>query len=219
MQKKNSELTAYEQIRKAILLKKLLPGQRLTEQWLGENLKMSRTPVRAALKKLEEERLVEMIANRGAFVYKPDMKEIKDVFDVRILLESYAAKMSADHIEETDLGKLYLLLEEEKKSYREKNFEKFINVNSEIHLMPALITKNKILIQQVRSLIYWSNCYIILKDPFYERSVDTAMNIPEHEIIVQALEAQDGRAAEKAVKKHLNTTLKSLDDPVSIFDV
>lgn len=85
--------------------------------------------------------------------------------------------------------------------------------------MPALITKNKILIQQVRSLIYWSNCYIILKDPFYERSVDTAMNIPEHEIIVQALEAQDGRAAEKAVKKHLNTTLKSLDDPVSIFDV
>lgn len=120
MQKKNSELTAYEQIRKAILLKKLLPGQRLTEQWLGENLKMSRTPVRAALKKLEEERLVEMIANRGAFVYKPDMKEIKDVFDVRILLESYAAKMSADHIEETDLEKLYLLLEEEKKSYREK---------------------------------------------------------------------------------------------------
>lgn len=219
MQKKNSELTAYEQIRKAILLKKLLPGQRLTEQWLGENLKMSRTPVRAALKKLEEERLVEMIANRGAFVYKPDMKEIKDVFDVRILLESYAAKTAANSIEKMDLEKLYLLLEEEKKAYRDKDFEKFIQVNSDIHLVPSLVTGNKVLIQQVRSLINWSNCYIILKDPFYERSVDTAINVPEHRNIVKALEAMDGKLAEKAVKKHLQTTLKSLDDPISIFDV
>lgn len=219
MQKKNSELTAYEQIRKAILLKKLLPGQRLTEQWLGENLKMSRTPVRAALKKLEEERLVEMIANRGAFVYKPDMKEIKDVFDVRILLESYAAKTAANSIEKMDLEKLYLLLEEEKKAYRDKDFERFIQVNSDIHLVPSLVTRNKVLIQQVRSLINWSNCYIILKDPFYERSVDTAINVPEHRNIVKALEAMDGKLAEKAVKKHLQTTLKSLDDPISIFDV
>ena len=219
MQKKNSELTAYEQIRKAILLKKLLPGQRLTEQWLGENLKMSRTPVRAALKKLEEERLVEMIANRGAFVYKPDMKEIKDVFDVRILLESYAAKTAANSIEKMDLEKLYLLLEEEKKAYRDKDSEKFIQVNSDIHLVPSLVTGNKVLIQQVRSLINWSNCYIILKDPFYERSVDTAINVPEHRNIVKALEAMDGKLAEKAVKKHLQTTLKSLDDPISIFDV
>lgn len=219
MQKKNSELTAYEQIRKAILLKKLLPGQRLTEQWLGENLKMSRTPVRAALKKLEEERLVEMIANRGAFVYKPDMKEIKDVFDVRILLESYAAKTAANSIEKMDLEKLYLLLEEEKKAYRDKDFERFIQVNSDIHLVPSLVTGNKVLIQQVSSLINWSNCYIILKDPFYERSVDTAINVPEHRNIVKALEAMDGKLAEKAVKKHLQTTLKSLDDPISIFDV
>lgn len=219
MQKKNSELTAYEQIRKAILLKKLLPGQRLTEQWLGENLKMSRTPVRAALKKLEEERLVEMIANRGAFVYKPDMKEIKDVFDVRILLESYAAKTAANSIEKMDLEKLYLLLEEEKKAYRDKDFERFIQINSDIHLVPSLVTGNKVLIQQVSSLINWSNCYIILKDPFYERSVDTAINVPEHRNIVKALEAMDGKLAEKAVKKHLQTTLKSLDDPISIFDV
>lgn len=219
MQNNNSETIAYEQIKKAILLKKLLPGQRLTEQWLSENLKMSRTPVRAALKKLEEERLVELIANRGAFVYKPDMQEIKDVFDVRILLESHAAKMAAEHIKEEDIEKLYLLLDEEKKSYREKNFEKFIEVNSEIHLMPALITENKVLIHQVRSLIHWSNCYIILKDPFYERSEDTAMNIPEHENIVKALESKDGKAAEKAVRVHLNTTLKSLDNPISIFDV
>lgn len=216
---KNSETIAYEQIKKAILLKKLLPGQRLTEQWLGENLKMSRTPVRAALKKLEEERLVEMIANRGAFVYKPDMKEIKDVFDVRILLESYAAKTAANSIEKMDLERLYLLLEEEKKAYRDKDFERFIQINSDIHLIPALITGNKVLIQQVRSLINWSNCYIILKDPFYERSVDTAINVPEHRDIVKALEAMDGKLAEKAVKKHLQTTLKSLDDPISIFDV
>lgn len=219
MQKSNSETIAYEQIKKAILLKKLLPGQKLTEQWLGENLKMSRTPVRAALKKLEEERLVEMIANRGAFVYKPDMQEIMDVFDVRILLESYAAKTAANKIEKKDLEKLCFLLEEEKKAYRAKDFEKFIQVNSDIHLMPALVTGNKILIQQIRSLIHWSNCYIILKDPFYERSEDTAMNIPEHRNIVKALEAEDGKAAEKAVKEHLKTTLKSLDDPISIFDV
>ena len=219
MLKSNSESIAYEQIKRAILLKKLLPGQRLTEQWLGENLKMSRTPVRAALKKLEDERLVEIISNRGAFVYKPDIQEIKDVFDVRILLESHAAKLATNKIGKIDLERLYLLLEEEKKAYRDKDFERFIQINSDIHLMPALITGNKILIQQVTSLINWSNCYIILKDPFYERSENTALNVPEHRDIVKALEAKDGKLAEKSVKKHLLTTLKSLDNPISIFDV
>ncbi|WP_020007994.1 GntR family transcriptional regulator [Salinicoccus albus] len=218
MKNYNSENKAYEQIKKAILLKKLLPGQRLSEKWLGDNLNMSRTPVRAALKKLEDERLVEMIINRGAFVYKPSMNEIKEVFEVRILLESYAAKIAALKTSKSDIKYLNSLLQKEKEAYKEKDFEKFIEVNSDIHLAPALIADNKTLINQIISLINWSNCYIILKDPFYERSVDTAVNIPEHEKIVEALSANNSKLAQQLVEKHLKTTLSSLEEPASIFE-
>lgn len=218
MKKHNSEIMAYEKIKRAILLKKLLPGQRLSEEWLGNNLNMSRTPVRAALKRLQDERLVEMIPNRGAFVYQPDMEEIQDVFDVRILLESHAAKLAASKVKKEDIETLYSLLEEEKEAYKEGNFEKFIRINGEIHITPALITNNKALISQIRSLIYWSNCYILLKDPFYNRSTKTAKSIPEHEKIVEALEKNDSKVAAKEVTKHLKTTLKFLDTPSSIFE-
>lgn len=218
MKNYSSENKAYEQIKRAILLKKLLPGQRLSEKWLGDNLNMSRTPVRAALKKLEDERLVEMITNRGAFVYKPSMDEIKEVFEVRILLEGYAAKIAALKARRSDINYLNSLLQKEKEAYKEKDFEKFIEVNNDIHLAPALIGDNKTLVKQVMSLINWSNCYIILKDPFYERSVDTAINIPEHEKIVEALSANDDKLSQQLVEKHLRTTLNSLEEPASIFE-
>src|SRR4051812_1748290 len=92
---RNAEEDAYIKIKRAIMLKRLLPGQQLTEEWIGKNLNMSRTPVRGAFKKLEKEGLVKILPRRGAFVHDPTDKEVKDVFSVRILLESFAARTAA----------------------------------------------------------------------------------------------------------------------------
>src|SRR5699024_9514850 len=119
----NAEIIAYEKIKRAIMLKRLLPGQQLAEEWISKNLNMSRTPVRAALKKLQEERLVEIIPRRGAFVYEPSIKEIQDVFDVRLILECFAAKSAAPLIQDCDIKEMNKLLKREQKAYKEKNLE------------------------------------------------------------------------------------------------
>lgn len=214
----NSEVIAYEKIKRAIMLKRLFPGQQLGEEWISKHLKMSRTPVRAALKKLQDERLVEVIPRRGAFVYEPSIKEIQDVFNVRIVLESYAAKISAPLIQNNDIKRLNSLLKQEENAYQERKLENFIEVNNAIHVFPAIITKNEVLISQINTLIDWSNCYVMLRDPFYNRSVDTAKNIPEHKAIVEALSNKQSKKAEEAVRYHLQSTADSLENPINIFD-
>lgn len=215
---KNAEINAYQQIKRAIMLKRLLPGQKLSEEWISRNLNMSRTPVRAAFKKLEEERLVEIIPRRGAFVYEPTIKEIRDVFEVRIVLECYAAKKAASMISDQYISQLDELIEKEKEAYETRDFESFITINNSIHQTPAIVTQNKSLIKQINSLLNWSDCYIVLNDPFYNRSVDTAKNIPEHKKIVETLSNRNPLQAEKAVRTHLESTLNSLEEPKSIFD-
>jgi len=214
----NAEIIAYEKIKRAIMLKRLLPGQQLAEEWISKNLNMSRTPVRAALKKLQEERLVEIIPRRGAFVYEPSIKEIQDVFDVRLILECFAAKSAAPLIQDCDIKEMNKLLKREQKAYKEKNLEGFIEVNNAIHILPAKITKNEVLVYQINTLLDWSNCYVVLRDPFYNRSVETAKNIPEHKDIFEALSNKQSKEAEEAVRIHLKSTADSLEAPLNIFD-
>lgn len=214
----NAEIEAYKNIKRAIMLKNLLPGQQLTEEWVSKNLNMSRTPVRAAFKMLEKERLLRMIPRRGAFVHEPTNKEIRNVFKVRILLECYAAREAASLITHEHIEQFKSLQEKEILSYKNKDFEAFLNVNKEIHKLPAIITKNDCLIHEVSSLIDFSNCYLVLKDSFYKLSVETAKSIPEHKKFITALVNKDPIKAEKSIYNHLRSTVDGLEDTKSVFD-
>lgn len=209
---KNAETLAYNKIKRAIILKRILPGQQLTEEWIGQNLQMSRTPVRAALKMLAQEGLIKIIQNRGAFVHQPTIKEMRDVFNVKILLETNAIRMATKTISDEYIRKLRDLLEDEIKSYKKRDFEWFIEINNQIHQIPAEVTGNKCLIEHVSSLAAWVNCYLILKDPFYKNPIDQVKSIPEHKRIVDALAQRDPDEAEKALRCHLETSLHALEN-------
>jgi DNA-binding GntR family transcriptional regulator len=92
---RNASEVASELIRDAILYGRLAPGERLKEEQLARELGISRTPVREALLLLQAEGLIESVPNRGAVVraYSPD--ELGDMYDLRALLESYAARRAA----------------------------------------------------------------------------------------------------------------------------
>lgn len=214
---RNAEEDAYIKIKRAIMLKRLLPGQQLTEEWIGKNLNMSRTPVRGAFKKLEKEGLVKILPRRGAFVHDPTDKEVRDVFAVRILLESFAARTAAAVITQKYIDELLLLSEQEIDAYQARNFENFININNRIHRLPALATENKCLIEQVTSLVNWSDCYLILKDSFYTNPIEKVKSIPEHLRIIDALKNKDPIEAENAVRAHLETTLRDWQTPKPLF--
>ena len=97
---------AYEQVRAAIVENRYPPGQRLVEQRIAEELGLSRTPVREALRMLEAEGLVVSERNRGAMVRPLSPTEVVDLYGLRIRLESYAVEVATERATETELGEL-----------------------------------------------------------------------------------------------------------------
>lgn len=97
---------AYERIRAAIVESRYPPGQRLVEQRIAEELGLSRTPVREALRLLEAEGLVVSERNRGAMVRPLSPTEVVDLYGLRIRLESYAVEVATERATESELGEL-----------------------------------------------------------------------------------------------------------------
>lgn len=97
---------AYETIRDGIRNGTYPPGSHLTAQALAEASGFSRTPVREAMRRLHAEALIQFIPNRGAFVATWSRREIEQIYDLRILLESFAANEAAAHISDEQLAHL-----------------------------------------------------------------------------------------------------------------
>lgn len=97
---------AYERIRAAIVESRYAPGQRLIEQKIAEEFELSRTPVREAIRRLEAEGLVVAERNRGAVVRSISSEEVRDLYELRARLESYAAELAASRISPDELGRL-----------------------------------------------------------------------------------------------------------------
>lgn len=99
-------MSAYDDVRAAIVENRYPPGHRLVEQRIAAELGLSRTPVREALRLLEAEGLVVSERNRGAMVRPLSETEVVDVYGLRIRLESYAAEVATERATEEDLGEL-----------------------------------------------------------------------------------------------------------------
>ncbi|MDP1792764.1 MAG: GntR family transcriptional regulator [Acidimicrobiales bacterium] len=98
---------AYQQVRAAIVENRYPPGARLVEARIAEDLGLSRTPVREALRRLEAEGLVVSEPNRGAMVRPLSETEVVDLYGLRIRLESYAAEVAAQRVTEAELAALF----------------------------------------------------------------------------------------------------------------
>ncbi len=101
--KKSSADVAYEYIRKRILSGKYPPGHDLIAEALSAEIEVSRTPVREALRQLEVEELVSIRSRRGATVKQMDLKEYREMCDIRLALESHAASLAAANHNQADL--------------------------------------------------------------------------------------------------------------------
>lgn len=102
---------AYKHLRGAILSGSLLPGERISEPALAETLGLSRTPIREALQTLAKEGLVEVIPHKGARVRQLSVKEIEEVYQVRAVLESEAARLAACHATQNEVADIFAGLE------------------------------------------------------------------------------------------------------------
>ena len=118
----------FEAIREAIVDGTLEPGERLMEAQLAEDLGVSRTPVREAIRQLELAGFVVMIPRRGAYVADISIKDVADVFEIRGALEALAASLAAERASEEEIEQLERLLVEIGKSVEERDVELLVEL-------------------------------------------------------------------------------------------
>ncbi len=142
----------FESLREAIIGAVLKPGERLMEIQLAEEMGVSRTPVREAIRKLELEGFVVMIPRKGAYVAGISLKDIADVFEIRSALEALAAGLAAERITEEELEQMERLLVRKAEIIEANDIDSIVEVDTDFHAILFKASRNEKLIQILSNL-------------------------------------------------------------------
>lgn len=211
----NSEDAVYRKLKTAIRKRYIKQGSQLVEVALAQQLGVSRTPVRSAIKRLEAEGLVNSIPNRGAFVITPTQKEIEETFLVRAQLEIMATRLTSLRVTPKQIDELRNLISLETKVFDESNLDEYYAANDNLHLKIAELSGNRVLYSYIKELLDRTRIFLILYDPFYKLEYRPTS---EHEAIIDALAAGDAERAASAVETHINSSINGLDSAGQLPD-
>ncbi|WP_053367704.1 GntR family transcriptional regulator [Bacillus sp. FJAT-27245] len=186
-------LQTYEYLRDKILHGELERGTKLTEEKLAQELGVSRTPIRESIRRLEQEGLV-----KQKRVVNPTETDLRNLFQVRILLEGFAAKSAATYMGEMDLKKL----EECVRVGRTGTPDEIMKANESFHDIIVRSTNNPVMvdtIERMQAIIYLFRKTVVYHNrPFL---------IDEHQYIYEAILNRQADEAERLMKEHLQADL------------
>jgi DNA-binding GntR family transcriptional regulator len=196
-------------IRKAILTGKLAPGERLIEDELAQQLQASRTPIREALLRLANDGLVDISRNRGATVRLYEPEEIGELYEMRALLEGYAARHAAGRIAKSGLATLDDSIERSAgiAGDREGDIEELGEQNLRFHdtiIGLARSPQLESMIAQVRVLPLVYQVYA------WYSPVERDSSVQYHERITRALRSRDADRAAAVMREHVLEARDSL---------
>jgi DNA-binding GntR family transcriptional regulator len=196
----------YERLKQEILLGEIEPGERLMQNQVAENLRASRTPVREAFRRLEQDGLVERVPQGGVRVTRLDMEAIQEVFGIRNVLEAYAVELACDRITEEEIRSLKQLVSQAREllssseSGRETKIKRLFELNSQFHDTLYRASGNSYLISVINSLRFIVGRLRLLglrAESTWSRAWD------EHGQLIGLLEKREKEPAARLVKTHL----------------
>ncbi|WP_136707230.1 GntR family transcriptional regulator [Agromyces sp. H66] len=202
-----------EGIRDAILHGEYHPGSRLRQEEIAERFGASRVPVREALKALESEGLVTLVANAGAWVSRLTLEECEEVYQARERLEPLLLRYSAPHLTPEDLQQLDALA---RRMAETDDVAEFLRLDREFHMLSYSRADTLMLGDLVRR--FWNTtqpyrrAYTLLIDAHRTRIVHD-----EHHLLVTALREGDLESAEQTITGHIRRTRRMLAKHPEIF--
>ncbi len=197
----------FESLKDAILTQTLPPGKRLLESELAESLGVSRTPVREAIRRLEQEGLVAMIPRKGAYVSGISLKDIREVYEIRAALEMLALELAAKYITAEEIAELEHQVRQEEAMTEANRLNEIIFIDSSFHDLIYQYARNSRLTQFVEILQEQFKRFRFLPLGSSARS-HTAL--AEHEQMVEALRAHDSILAAKLAREHIANAQNAL---------
>ena len=194
-------------LREAILQGKLEPGERLMEIALANQLGVSRTPIREAIRKLEIEGLVINAPRRGAVVAEITLKDLRDVLEVRRNLENLAVKLACEKANEQDIRELKELHRSFISTLKNEDLTEVAQADVKFHDKIYEITDNKRLIQILSNLREQMYRYRFeyIKDELHRRVL-----VDEHAMIIEGIENKDVDKAKKYMEIHIINQEKTI---------
>ena len=194
-------------IEHAILEHRLPPGMKLTEDELASIYGVGRTIVRASLQSLTHKGLVVTHRNRGAFVAKPTVREAREVFEARALLEPRTANSAAQRATAADIRMLQQHVTHEHAAMDAGNTGKAVYLSGAFHVAIAEIADQTTIERFISDLIARSSLIIAL----YWRRRDALCESHAHHALIDAIAAGDGPLAEELMTSHLVDLRSCLD--------
>ncbi|MEQ9039584.1 MAG: GntR family transcriptional regulator [Silicimonas sp.] len=186
---------------------RVLPGMKLSEDEVGEVFGVGRTVVRQALRTLAHDGLLRIERNRGAHVAKPSVKEAREVFEARALLEPRTARAAAERTTPRDIALLEKHIEEEHAALAADEAGRALKLSGHFHVEIARIADQATIEEFIRQLVSRSSLVIAL----YWRRRNAMCESHAHHALIDALRRQDGDAAEDLMKGHLLDIVSQLD--------
>lgn len=197
----------YQSLKDAILFRKIAPGTQLVEKTISEKLSVSRTPIRHAVSKLQQEGLVTVIPNRGAFVVEPTLEEIRQAFYMRKELETMAARLTITKMTNQHLDEMNALVQQERITYAKQDILNYIQVNKSFHLYLAQHSGNMFLMEYMERILDQTNVYLLLYDVFQDVNMTHSKRFVEHEQYIEAIRNQDIDRLLYVIDWHINGSL------------
>ena len=198
-----------ETLREAIVNGTLNPGERLMEIQLAEELGVSRTPVREAIRKLELEGFVIMIPRRGTYVADLSIRDINEVFEIRTALDVLAAGLAVERITEDELEQLERLLVEIGKSIEgdEIDIDKIVETDSQFHDVLYKASRNDRLVGIINNLREQITRFRSISMQYPGRM---KVSVEEHRQLVEAIAERNTELAQQIAREHMENSEQTL---------
>ena len=192
------------------------PGTPLSESKLARTLRTSRTPIREALSRLLEEGYVERVPARGYFVARITLELIRNVFQVRRLLEGEAAARAAELADAATIARLREIEEFQYVLGDAGSLQRAHRANTDFHLALAAASRNALLADLIRDCLHQVTRFISLGVNL-EPLQGTATR--EHRAVVEAVARHDPVAARQAIEAHLDDSSRLMTEALARADI
>ena len=193
-----------QMIRQAIHDGRYKPGERVRETEVAEWLKVSRTPVREALRRLESDGMLIFVSWRGVVVADLDRQQVSELYAMREILEGAAAKLAARHIDELEIEILVALLERMQAARNDAHAT--ASLNRQFHDTIHVAAHNRYLVQMLEKL---DNSLALLRGTTFSIDGRAQQAAREHGDIVEGIKRRDPIAAEAAARAHISAAQRA----------
>lgn len=209
---------AYDFIRDAIIQGEFEPGQRLTEEFLSAQFRLSRTPIREAIRQLETEGLV-VAQGRGVAVKQFSATEVRQIYDARALLEGYVAGQAAILADESQIEHLFDIANRMYEvpgcpHFSREQTTELLTLNWELHNEILMVCQNEYLRLLVSKMMVLS---LIFRSFYWRSSDEIVLSMHDHMVVVESIRTRDFHRARAAMEEHIfrvrDQVLQNLSKP------